>query len=810
MMKKNFLFCLLLTALLANAGKIVMVDNFDLPDMRVWNFKAPSTAASWSKEMEITKPAGRLFVRFFQKDSLKKIEFSTPGSSKPLWTAKKFDRSTAIKSTPAGQYVFRFSGEGNSGCRVEISARSQYGRMIDWNCSNARITPRAQGALLQANGKNASFYGRCFQLAKNRLYTLALEAESLEPQTVSLVVSKHKVARRVVPFPMEAGKNMTLSAKFQLPADNGNISILFSKDLLVKKLTITDEGDAPEIQTAVKAAASNKKRGGKKAAPKVANDGRFLEQRNEEKEPANPMLKLPVFYRRAPRLVYPDSIPQEYEICSGLNCFGTPGSYVLIYAALHNPGTDREVGICSVSDLLSAKGKIAAGQWEISEIGFSNYPRGKLSSQIIPELILNQSGKALKANGNRMYRFFLKLPAGTAPGRYRGSVNLTCGETALALPLEVSVLPFELMEPANDEFLWSVYSRIQGRPQRFYSGALRDRYFQDMREAGINGLHYSMGNSEAAVKRLQEIRKKHGFTAPPVLYGIRPHQAALKNLGLPVTEKRWFDNAAVRKEYVRLLKIFDGWMKKHGGENWNDYYVSCVDEPFLGQMERAAWENKLAREAGLKTTGTIYQPRFVRTLAPDLDMSINMFINRDPEILQQLKDIQKEFPKLHYWYLGAGAYDNQEGGLMPNRLMAGFGSFRSGVKGHISFTYQNIDPHHEPFRSPLLRGYGMTFPHPEPTPEKVTIFTLEFDGLREGITDYKYLYTLQKLIVQKAGTDAAKRGQAVLDHILKSTTWHDKMTHAQGITAKRDMTNDNMDKLRALAANAITELILEK
>lgn len=809
-MKKNFLFCLLLAALLANAGKIVLVDNFDLPDMRVWNFKAPSTAASWSKEMEITKPAGRLFVRFFQKDPLKKVEFSNPGSDKILWSAEKFDKSAVIKSTPEGQYIFRFSGEGNSGCRVEISARSQYGRMINWKCSNSRITPRAQGALLQANGKNASLYGRCFQLVKNRLYTLALEAESLEPQTVSLVVSRHKVARRVVPFPMEAGKNMTLSAKFQLPADNGNISILFSKDLLIKKLTITDEGAAPEIQTAVKAAASNKKRGGKKSTAKVANDGRFLEQRNEEKEPANPMLKAPVFYRRAPRFVYMDSIPQEYEICSGLNGFGTPGSYVLIYAALHNPGVDRRVGICSASEMVGVKGKIAAETWEISEIGFSNYPRGKLSSQIIPELILDQSGKVLKANENRMYRFFLKLPENTPAGKYQGKISLNCGEYQLELPLNISVLPFKLLEPKTDEFIWSVYSRIQGRPQRFYSGAVRDRYFQDMREAGINGLHYSMGNSEAAVKRLQEIRKKHGFTAPPVLYGIRPHQAALKNLGLPVTEKRWFDNAAVRKEYVRLLKIFDGWMKKHGGENWNDYYVSCVDEPFLGHMERAAWENKLAREAGLKTTGTIYQPRFVRTLAPDLDMSINMFINRDPEILQQLKDIQKEFPKLHYWYLGAGAYDNQEGGLMPNRLMAGFGSFRSGVKGHISFTYQNIDPHHEPFRSPLLRGYGMTFPHPEPTPEKVTIFTLEFDGLREGITDYKYLYTLQKLIVQKAGTDAAKRGQAVLDHILKNTTWQDKMTHAQGITAKRDMTNDNMDKLRALAANAITELIREK
>lgn len=129
-MKKNFFFCLLLTALLANAGKIVLVDNFDLPDMRVWNFKAPAVGGSWSKDMEITKPAGRLFVRFFQKDSLKKVEFSKPGSDKILWSAEKFDKSAVIKSTPEGQYVFRFSGEGNTGCRVEISARSQYGRMI--------------------------------------------------------------------------------------------------------------------------------------------------------------------------------------------------------------------------------------------------------------------------------------------------------------------------------------------------------------------------------------------------------------------------------------------------------------------------------------------------------------------------------------------------------------------------------------------------------------------------------------------------------------------------------------------------------
>ena len=147
---------------------------------------------------------------------------------------------------------------------------------------------------------------------------------------------------------------------------------------------------------------------------------------------------------------------------------------------------------------------------------------------------------------------------------------------------------------------------------------------------------------------------------------------------------------------------------------------------------------------------------------------------------------------------------------MPNRLQAGFGSFRSGVKGHISFTYQNIGGTINAFRDPILRGYGMTFPHPKPTPERVTIFTLEWDGLREGITDYNYLYTLRKLIGEKSGTPAAVRGQQTLDRILEHTPWNDNMTKAEGITARRDMTNDNADKLRALAANAITELVQEK
>jgi len=778
----------------AGADKVVLKDNFINPHRRSLSINIPAAASEWQKDVEITDPAGRILLRYFTRDALKKVELKSADSGKTLWQTTDFSKPAILKTAPGKNYLLRIYGIPAKTCRLDLSSRNEFGRMIAWHNEASRTTVQSRGILLTPTGNNARIYGRCFQLQKNKIYTLSLEAESLEPQSVSIVVAKHKVARRVVSFPLEAGKSTVLSADYQLPDDNGNISIHFTKPLRLKTLTIIGKSlSAPVV---------------KKEKPD--NDGRFLEERNEEKEPANPALTSPVFYRRAPRLVYPDSIPQEYEISQELHGFGTPGEHVLLYATLFNPAHSRPVGLCSVSDLRSGNSRIAAKEWNISEIGFSNYPRGKLSSQIIPQLILKQSGKILEADRNRMYRFYLKLPRNAVPGKYSGKITLKCGETDLVLPIQISVLPFELMTPKENEFVWSVYSRIQGRPQRTYKGSVRDRYFQDMRDAGITSLHYSMHYSENAVKRLQERRKKQGFTAPPVFYGIRAHQVALKNLGLPANDQLWFRKENVRKEYVRLMKDFDSWMKKYGGKGYNDYYVSCVDEPFLGKMERALWENKLTRAAGIKTAATIYQPRWVKLMAPDLDLSINMFINRDPEILRQLKDIQKEFPKLHYWYLGAGAYDHQEGGLMPNRLMAGFGSFRSGVRGHISFTYQNIGNAIDPFRSPIIRGYGMTFPHPRPTAKEVTIFTLEWDGLCEGIIDYKYLYTLRKLIAEKAGTPAAGNGQKTLDYILKHTTWQDRMTHAQGITARRDLTNDNMDKLRALAADAILKLVREK
>jgi hypothetical protein len=109
----------------------------------------------------------------------------------------------------------------------------------------------------------------------------------------------------------------------------------------------------------------------------------------------------------------------------------------------------------------------------------------------------------------------------------------------------------------------------------------------------------------------------------------------------------------------------------------------------------------------------------------------------------------------------------------------------------------------------VKKSYGMTYPVAKPTPEKVTIFSLEWEGIREGITDYKYLHTLEQMIkeAEQAGrTEAAAVARKTLAEILGYVPWRDDRADGNGITETQYFNNDTAEKLRAMAATAILNL----
>ena len=164
---------------------------------------------------------------------------------------------------------------------------------------------------------------------------------------------------------------------------------------------------------------------------------------------------------------------------------------------------------------------------------------------------------------------------------------------------------------------------------------------------------------------------------------------------------------------------------------------------------------------------------------------------------------------VEFWYLGGGCYNGQEGGLMPNRLMAGFLSFKTGVKGHISYTYQVADYPVDHFKTG--KNYCMTYPSAaKPDPKSPSIFTLMFEGVREGITDYKYMYALKCAIErarQGGRTAAADEGEKVMQEILDRIPFlNDINDDLNGLLQKKHFDNDTADQLRRLAAAAILKL----
>ena len=85
----------------AKADKVVMKDLFHNPHQRTRNITIPASQTAWQKDIEITNPAGRILLRYFAKDTLKKVELKSADSGKILWQTTDFSKPAILCSTTA-------------------------------------------------------------------------------------------------------------------------------------------------------------------------------------------------------------------------------------------------------------------------------------------------------------------------------------------------------------------------------------------------------------------------------------------------------------------------------------------------------------------------------------------------------------------------------------------------------------------------------------------------------------------------------------------------------------------------------------
>ncbi len=775
---------------------VVLYDAFRPGLQRTWNLSQPGTAADWRIEQKIPFAHGKLFCRFFSgAERLRQLRLLN-GEGQEVWRAESFAKALLSPALPADEYTLECLGvAGAAQFNMVINTHDAGYLLPSWKISAAQATiVPEQGVRLQPlePGQAGQISGRIFRIEPGQFYTFVIELESDMLQELLLRYTQRKDGKRfseTARLRTEPGQLQRWTVPVTAVTATVDLTVEFAQPCRLQSLTV-QKSPPPARQ--------------KKVSDKVFT----FEPRAAEADPVTPDLTAPVAYRRSPRQIYPASTPQDFELIREVSTFATPGEYAVWHFSIHNPAQERLLRLLSISDLRAGeKDVLPAGQIQISHVHFWDYPRGPYTYYEIPELIYPQTEVSLVAGGNRIFWLQTRLPDDCAPGVYTGQLEVRCGDEAIALAVRLRVLPFRLKTPTD--MVWSAYSRMHVKPQRNYSDELAVRYMRDMVDYGVTSLHRTLG-SEGSVENFQRVRKAAGMNGPVIVYGMQAEVTAMARCGKPKQE-RWFDDPEIRQAFVAQIKEFDGWMKKYGGPAYADWYYMGADEPHIRSMEMAGWQNRLAKEAGVRTASCVYAPRYVKEMAPALDISCNSFIAQNPETYQELQAISKEHP-LRYWFLGGGCYGGQEGGLMPNRLHSGFQSYKLGVCGHLSYTYQayqrgTVDPM-DNFSAG--KSYGMTYPVENPSSAKVSIFSLEWEGIREGITDYKYLYTLKEMIgeARQAGRQqAATAAQKSLDDILSHIPWSGNgQTRVNGITENQHFNNDTAEKLRTMAATAILTL----
>ncbi len=520
-----------------------------------------------------------------------------------------------------------------------------------------------------------------------------------------------------------------------------------------------------------------------------------------------------VVYRRAePRLCGYTAKPAPWEVFSetrgdGITTFGTPGevvdAWVSVYALRDLKGVDAKYfGIPgrgmrkgeNPSERGNGAETVRAGKgwppvrWALSRYVLKDWVqlRSLYSTStfyVTPE-ILEPLGDEEKASAgidipkgeSRTFWFSFEIPKDAKDGM---ATHLAWvgwdGGNSLNFEIRVRVMPFELDKVEGKH--WGMYTTSSVRWGKMTDAALKAE-LMDYKQAGINCVVVDMfgqtgagfkvsdgkvtGFSAPELERFQRLRREVGLTGPVVLYfGPRLELSLVSARGekpagffdvLPQMKDEVFNG-----QFRALIGELDALVKRTGEEaGYQEWYFAGIDEPgvSLGRQERAMWEFTQARAAGAKTWTTLHG-EFGAQIAPVTSVPV---FHRGWSVQneQLVKDRKAETAKFKqpFWVYGSGAYENQEGNTIQNRHHNGVMMYKLGLDGMVSWTYQwpGADTTSD-FVSEKKKAPGKQAMMTYTRADGVVMPTLQWMGMRMGITDYRYLATLERVMgeVEKRG-----------------------------------------------------------
>lgn len=351
---------------------------------------------------------------------------------------------------------------------------------------------------------------------------------------------------------------------------------------------------------------------------------------------------------------------------------------------------------------------------------------------------------AVPAGTTGTFWLTVHAPPGTKPGKHEGTVRIAPeGKPGTELSLAVTVRPFVL--PRAD-IAFGMYSYVTSG--LFNDAEYQRRAFLDMKAHGLTSVTVYDSDSKWVVdpetgKGTYQIGPRGQLELTLIKEtGLRPEGIPIfytdyKVVGWHPAHRRFLGDEGTAAAAEAILESG----RQHGCP---DMVFQAEDEPGVEQSEEyyrwaEAWKESACRMATAMSTAAASQLGHLH------DVQIVHIGGITPELIAEARRAGNEVWAYHFSLAGSTP--------LANRYNTGLYTWGLGLTGNYAWIYYYGGDEYV-----LVQSAGI-FPKPS------------YEGLREGIDDYRYLRLLEKCVAADESKPAAKEARRWLDSIRKGTDW---------------------------------------
>ncbi len=518
-----------------------------------------------------------------------------------------------------------------------------------------------------------------------------------------------------------------------------------------------------------------------------------------------------LFYETAPfEAVYEGTAPSAEAITDTIHYRAAQDEYETLFFNAYTR-TDLQNVVVNMSDFVGPGGVISASNAQLRVVhNWWQAGTGPLKDDFphyTPELLLFDDGidlegqtwdyntlpamphldhveTALQSFTSKQFAMILNVPEATASGHYTATITLAPDNHASkTLLLDLEVLPFELRDTGKTVVVYHP-ANIDNTGSQYYVPMDRyDAQLADIRAHNFNGTdiygHYPDDNIPLKVQKNREA----GLTLRAVL------------------NEYYDDGVALLQSngYEPYFYGIDEPMRDNGAYMDDQISLSITIHNGGGLVTTAITREG---EQELKDCNSTYYDGFPPGTCEPLDMA-NLAVSQSSSYLNGLIDgtETKEDYETYYWQI------MQENPKI-NRFQAGFYLWNTGIDGIFPYVYQDVrnNPYDDfdvwssshPYRDHLVTYPSQNGPVP----------TVQWEALREGLDDMRYLQTWQyyKTLAGSVDSAAAQASEQTIAGALAHYDNYDKMmtTPMAQYTEDRDVVIGEIEAMKTIVEATIT------